>query len=70
MAMTMAADDKDNVVDGDSATSDDDGNGATGDYNDGRQRWRRRWCVIFRKVLVTSMRQWASPDVGTSRAVF
>jgi hypothetical protein len=39
MATMMAADDDDNEVDGNGMTGDDDGDAATGDNNDGRQRW-------------------------------
>ena len=41
MATTMAADDDDNEVNGGGTTGDNDGDSATGDYNDGRQRWQR-----------------------------
>ena len=38
MVMTMAADDNNNEVDGNSATGNDDGDSMTGDDND----WRRQ----------------------------
>ena len=40
MAMTIAADNDDNEVDGNSAMGNNDGDTVTGEDNDGRRGWR------------------------------